>query len=98
MAADRIGPASTFQNSADPFYLGGTYKRLGELYEQKGDRAKAVENYQKFVDLWKDADPELQPKVQAVRDKLRKLTPVERPRPWMRIGCGLLSGTIWLPI
>ena len=41
--------------------LGPTYRRLGELYEEKGDRAKAASYYQKFIDLWRDADADLQP-------------------------------------
>ena len=49
------------------------YKRLGELYEEKGDRAKALEYYGKFVDLWKDADPELQPVVRDVRQRMARL-------------------------
>jgi len=32
---------------------------LGRIFEQKGDAAKARLNYQKFLDLWKDADPDL---------------------------------------
>ena len=60
-------------NEVDGYYLAGTYKRLGELYEQKGNRAKALENYQKFVDLWKNADAELQPQVRAVKEKLARL-------------------------
>ena len=28
-----------------------------KLYEQKGNAAKAIEHYEKFLDLWKDADP-----------------------------------------
>ncbi|MBA4072770.1 MAG: hypothetical protein C0497_13170 [Gemmatimonas sp.] len=54
-------------------YLAGSHKRLGELYDAKGNAAKAIEHYQKFVDLWKDADPELQPKVREVRTRLDAL-------------------------
>ena len=54
-------------------YLAGSYKRLGELYATKGNTPKAIENYQKFIDLWKDADPELQPAVRAARAKLDDL-------------------------
>jgi tetratricopeptide (TPR) repeat protein len=56
-------------------FLAGTHKRLGELYDAKGNTAKALEHLGKFVDLWKDADPELQPKVKEARariDALRK--------------------------
>ncbi len=35
------------------FYL------LGKIYEKKGDKPRAVQNYEKFLDLWKDADPDL---------------------------------------
>jgi serine/threonine protein kinase/Tfp pilus assembly protein PilF len=31
--------------------------RLAKLYEQKGWEGKAIEHYEKFLDLWKDADP-----------------------------------------
>jgi len=30
---------------------------LAELYEHKGWEGKAIEHYEKFLDLWKDADP-----------------------------------------
>jgi tetratricopeptide (TPR) repeat protein len=61
------------QLRADPANLAGTYKRLGELYEAKGDRQKAASNNMRFVELWKNADPELQPKVAEVKRKLARL-------------------------
>jgi tetratricopeptide (TPR) repeat protein len=53
--------------------LGQTYKRIGELYEARGDTAKAVEYYNQFVELWNDADQELQPIVRDVRERIARL-------------------------
>ena len=53
--------------------LAHTYKRLGELYEARGARAKALDYYTRFVNLWKDADPELQPVVKDVRGRIARL-------------------------
>jgi tetratricopeptide (TPR) repeat protein len=43
------------------YYWGDIYAKsfymLGKIYEQKGNEAKAIEHYEKFLDLWKDADP-----------------------------------------
>ncbi|OLB05238.1 MAG: hypothetical protein AUH06_10445 [Gemmatimonadetes bacterium 13_2_20CM_69_27] len=61
------------------YAIAPTYKRLGELYEERGDRAKAREYYGRFVDLWKDADPELQPVVRDVRARMTRLVE-DRPR------------------
>jgi hypothetical protein len=30
---------------------------LGKIFEEQGDKAKALEHYEKFLSLWKDADP-----------------------------------------
>ena len=57
----------------DATQLAPSYKRLGELYEERGDRAKAKHYYSRFVELWKDSDPELRPVVSAVRQRLRQL-------------------------
>jgi tetratricopeptide (TPR) repeat protein len=61
----------------DGIFMPGIHKRLGELYEAKGDRQQALTHYMKFADLWKNADPELQPKVAEVRAKIARLSKVE---------------------
>ncbi len=48
-------------------------KRLGELYEAKGDRKKAAAYYGQFIELWKDADAELQSGVREVRGRVGRL-------------------------
>jgi tetratricopeptide (TPR) repeat protein len=53
--------------------LAPSLRRLGELYEAKGDRANAVVYYSRFVDLWKDADPPLQPAVRDAKARLARL-------------------------
>jgi tetratricopeptide (TPR) repeat protein len=34
-----------------------SFYMLGKIYEQQGDKTKAIEHYEKFLDLWKNADP-----------------------------------------
>ena len=36
-----------------------TYYLLGKIHERKGDRKAAVENYGKFISLWRNADTDL---------------------------------------
>lgn len=48
-------------------------RRLGELYEAKGERDKALDYYGRFVTLWKDADPDLQPIVADVKQRMAAL-------------------------
>jgi tetratricopeptide (TPR) repeat protein len=69
-----VGTAYTYRVYADAVWLARTYYRLGELYESRGDGAKAAENYAKFVRLWKDADVELRPKVLDAKSRLKALT------------------------
>jgi tetratricopeptide (TPR) repeat protein len=63
--------------SADLWYdaghLPGAYFRLGELYEERGNRSKAMEYYDQFLALWENADPRFEPwngRAQAVMDRL----------------------------
>ena len=53
--------------------LPAAYQRLGELYEERGNRDKAVEYYNRFVELWEDADPGLQLMVADVRGRIARL-------------------------
>jgi len=45
-----------------------------------GNTEKAAEHFRAFIALWKNADPELQPRVADARKRLARLTPVEKPR------------------
>jgi tetratricopeptide (TPR) repeat protein len=55
-------------------------RRLGELYEEKRDLTKASQYYRLFTELWKNADPELQPQVAEIRRRLARLSDVETKR------------------
>jgi tetratricopeptide (TPR) repeat protein len=57
----------------DALFLAGIRQRLGEMYEAKGNVDKALAHYNAFVELWKDADPELQPRVRDVRGRIERL-------------------------
>lgn len=49
------------------------YERLGQLYDAKGDLENAAEHYARFVELWAEADPELQPRVRAAQARLEEI-------------------------
>jgi len=51
---------------AKSFYM------LGKINEQQGNKAKAIEHYEKFLDLWKDADPGI-PEVEDAKKSLAEL-------------------------
>ena len=57
----------------DPLNLGHVYERLAQLYELKNDNKKAVDYYRKFIDLWKNADAELKPRVITAQRQLSRL-------------------------
>ncbi len=64
---------SFYEDAQELLHLPLAYERLGELYEGKGDRQKALEYYGKFAELWKNADAELQPRVQQAKKRMAAL-------------------------
>jgi eukaryotic-like serine/threonine-protein kinase len=60
--------------NSDAVHLPWILRRLGELYESKGDPAKAASRYARFLELWERADPALQPQVAEVRKRLARLS------------------------
>jgi tetratricopeptide (TPR) repeat protein len=49
------------------------WRRLGELYEERGQRGEAIDAYSRFAALWKHADPSLQPAVREVQQRMAAL-------------------------
>jgi tetratricopeptide (TPR) repeat protein len=47
---------TTGRREAGDIYAKSFYM-LGKIHEQQGDTANAIEQYEKFLDLWKGADP-----------------------------------------
>jgi tetratricopeptide (TPR) repeat protein len=50
-----------------------TLIRLAERYDEKGDLEKAAGYYGRFIELWAEADPDLQPRVEAARLRLEEI-------------------------
>jgi eukaryotic-like serine/threonine-protein kinase len=57
----------------DARWLPGVLRRLGEFYEESGEIDRAIEHYARFVNLWRDAEPGLQPQVREVSQRLERL-------------------------
>jgi tetratricopeptide (TPR) repeat protein len=65
---------SIFGGEYESAWLPHAVRRLGELYESLGHHEQAIEYYSSFIDAWENADPILQPQVEAARRALERLT------------------------
>jgi len=61
-------------NLYEPGWYAQSLLMLGDLYEARGDRAKAAEYYRRYIDVFKDPDPPIARQVAAVREKLARVT------------------------
>jgi hypothetical protein len=53
--------------------LGPSYERFAGVYDELGDLQNAAKYYAMFVELWQDADEELQPRVLAAQQRLEAI-------------------------
>ena len=60
-------------SGSDALWLAHVYDRLSVLYETKGNATGAARSLQRLIELWSEADPELQPRVAAARARLKSL-------------------------
>lgn len=66
---------STFEHGTafEHVFVAPAHLQRGELLERMGERARAAEHYARFLELWRDADPELRPLVERARQRLGAL-------------------------
>ena len=62
-----------FRVNSDGGELGPTYERLARLHDERGDLDEAAKYYAALVELWAEADQELQPRVRAAQARLEEI-------------------------
>ncbi|HJQ65359.1 MAG TPA: tetratricopeptide repeat protein, partial [Gemmatimonadales bacterium] len=65
--------AMSLDNSGGLVYRAEAEELRGKIADERGDSAAAIRAYRNFIELWKDADPELQPRVAEARVALARL-------------------------
>jgi tetratricopeptide (TPR) repeat protein len=64
----------------DDAHLLHSLQRLGEIYERRGDRKRALDVYSRIADMYKNADPEFRPVHNLAKQALLRLTDEPRAR------------------
>ncbi len=60
-------------HGTDSWWMPVAYRRSGEIHESRGNTEKAIDYYDRLVELWNDSDPELQPIVSDLRARIARL-------------------------
>jgi tetratricopeptide (TPR) repeat protein len=68
-----LGRPWSMRGTLDGFALGSVLERLGQLHDERGDTERAAVYYAQFTDLWSEADPSVQPRVEAARARLEEI-------------------------
>jgi serine/threonine protein kinase/Tfp pilus assembly protein PilF len=69
---ERVISLTTGRQGSGDLYV-KSFHMLGKINEEQGETAKAIEHYEKFLELWKDADPGIV-EVDDARERLKGLT------------------------
>ena len=65
---------ASFQGSpSEVVYLAPVHLLRGQIYEQLGDREKALEHYRRFVSLWRNCDAAMQPQLKEAQATISRL-------------------------
>ena len=64
---------STSARLANPFLQVRSWAERGALYQQLGDRDKAIEMYEQFIAAWAGGDDVIQPQVERARSAVAAL-------------------------
>ena len=74
-AEDALRLLSSFPDPSgyDAVYLAPSHLLRARIYDERGDSARAARHYARVVELWRNADAELQPLVRTARARLERL-------------------------
>jgi cytochrome c-type biogenesis protein CcmH/NrfG len=56
----------------NPIWVVKAHYLLGIAYEKSGWNAKAIEQYEEFLDIWKNADPGI-PEIADAKERVKRL-------------------------